>query len=110
LTDGIFSNQKSRFGLILEGLAMDDVGMFYGHLVYFMAIWYILWLFGIFYGYLVYFMVILVYLMVIWYILWLFGIFSPFWYANLSTTLPTQNYIAIARSRDLEFECRRGIT
>jgi hypothetical protein len=37
-------------------------------LVYFMAIWYILWLFGIFYGYLVYFMAI-------WYILWLFRIF-----------------------------------
>jgi hypothetical protein len=37
-------------------------------LVYFMAIWYILWLYGIFYGHLVYFMAI-------WYILWLFGIF-----------------------------------
>jgi hypothetical protein len=30
-----------------EGLAMEDVGIFYGHLVYFMAIWYILWPFGI---------------------------------------------------------------
>jgi hypothetical protein len=26
---------------------------FYGHLVYFMAIWYILWSFGIFYGHLI---------------------------------------------------------
>jgi hypothetical protein len=58
--DGIFSNQKSQFGQILEGLAMEDVDIFYGHLVYFTAIWYILWSFGKFYGYLVY--------------------FSPFWY------------------------------
>jgi hypothetical protein len=33
---------------------MEDFGMFYGHLVYCTAIWYILWSFGIFYGYLVY--------------------------------------------------------
>jgi hypothetical protein len=39
---------------------MEDVGIFYGHSVYFMAIWYILWLFGIFYGYLVYFSPVLV--------------------------------------------------
>jgi hypothetical protein len=32
---------------------MEDFGIFYGHLVYFVAIWYILWPFGIFYGYLV---------------------------------------------------------
>jgi hypothetical protein len=45
------------------------VGIFDGHLVYFMVIWYILVLFGIpVCGHLVYFMVI-------WYILWLFGIF-----------------------------------
>jgi hypothetical protein len=54
---------------------MDNVGKFYvhwgivyGYLVYFMAIWCILWLFGVFYGYLVYFMAI-------WCILWLFGMF-----------------------------------
>jgi hypothetical protein len=41
--------------------------------VYFMAIWYVSWLFGIFHGYLVYFMAI-------WYISWLFGMF-PFWNA-----------------------------
>jgi hypothetical protein len=52
LPDGIFSNQKSQFWLILEGLAMEDVGIFYDHLVYFTAIWYIMWPFGIFYGYL----------------------------------------------------------
>jgi hypothetical protein len=38
----------------LEGLAKEDVNMFYGHLVYFTAIWYI-------FGY-------LVYCVVIWYI------------------------------------------
>jgi hypothetical protein len=59
---------------------MDGVGIFYGHFVYFAAIWYSLLLFGILYGY-------LVYLVVNWYILWLFGIsyghlvyFSVFWY------------------------------
>jgi hypothetical protein len=46
-----FSNQKYQFG----GLVMDDVGLFYSHLVYFTAIWYILWPFGIFYDPLVYF-------------------------------------------------------
>jgi hypothetical protein len=38
---------------------MEDVGIFYCHLVYFTVIWYILWLFGF---------------------LWSFGIFFPFWY------------------------------
>jgi hypothetical protein len=37
----------------LQALAVEDVGIFHGHLVYFMAIWYILWPFGIFYGHLV---------------------------------------------------------
>jgi hypothetical protein len=35
LPDGILSNQKSQFGLILEGLAIEDVGIFYGYLVNF---------------------------------------------------------------------------
>jgi hypothetical protein len=45
---------------ILQGLAMDDVaifydhfGLFYGHWKYFMAIWNILWSFGIFFPVLV---------------------------------------------------------
>jgi hypothetical protein len=29
------SNQKTQFGQISEGIAMNDVGIFYGHLVYF---------------------------------------------------------------------------
>jgi hypothetical protein len=55
LPDGKFQNQKSQFGQILEGLAIKDVGIFYGRLVYFTAICYILWSLGISYGYLVYF-------------------------------------------------------
>jgi hypothetical protein len=35
LPDGLFSNQKSKFGKIVEGLAMEDVDIFYGHLVHF---------------------------------------------------------------------------
>jgi hypothetical protein len=41
LPDGLFSNQKSQIGKILEGIAMKDVDKFCGHLVYFKAIWYI---------------------------------------------------------------------
>jgi hypothetical protein len=40
----------------LEAFAMEDVGVFYGHLVYFMAIWYIFWPFSIINGHLVYFL------------------------------------------------------
>jgi hypothetical protein len=38
LPDGVFSNQKSKVRYILEGLAMEDVGKFNVHLVYFMDI------------------------------------------------------------------------
>jgi hypothetical protein len=55
LPDGLFSNQKSQFGYILEGLAMKNVGIFYDHLVYFTAIRNTLWPFGIVCGNLVYF-------------------------------------------------------
>jgi hypothetical protein len=53
--DSLFSNQKSQFGLILEGIGMENVGIFYGQLVYFSAIYYNLWQFGIVCGNLVYF-------------------------------------------------------
>jgi hypothetical protein len=52
LPDGIFSNQKSQFGSILEDLAKEDVDTFYCHLVYLRP-------FGIFCCDLVNFMVIL---------------------------------------------------
>jgi hypothetical protein len=45
LPDGLFSNQKSKFGEIFGDLAMEDVGIFYGHLVRFTAFCYILWSF-----------------------------------------------------------------
>jgi hypothetical protein len=41
---------------------MEDGGIFYGYLAYFMAIRYIWWPFGVFYGHLVHFVAI-------WYIL-----------------------------------------
>jgi hypothetical protein len=55
LPDGFFSNQRSQFGKILEGLAMGNLGTFYNHLVYVKAIGNIFWPFGIFCGNLVYF-------------------------------------------------------
>jgi hypothetical protein len=38
LPDGIFSNQKSQFFKVLEGLEMEDFGTNYGHLVHFSVI------------------------------------------------------------------------
>jgi hypothetical protein len=49
LPDGMhISNQKSQFGSILEALAVEDVGTFYGHLVHFTFIRYSLWPFGVY--------------------------------------------------------------
>jgi hypothetical protein len=42
-------------------------GIFFGHLVYFLVIWFIFWSFGM-------------YIFVIWYISWSFGIFLVIWY------------------------------
>jgi hypothetical protein len=50
-----FQTKNPNLGKLFEGLEMEDVGMFYGHLVYFTLIWSILWSFGICLGYLVYF-------------------------------------------------------
>jgi hypothetical protein len=38
LPDGLFLNQIYQFGYILEGLRLDNVNIFYGHLEYFMDI------------------------------------------------------------------------
>jgi hypothetical protein len=62
LPDGIFSNQKSQFGSILDGLLMEDVGIFMA--IYFSAKWCILHL-------------------AILYISWSFCTFFPFWYVVL---------------------------
>jgi hypothetical protein len=52
MPDGLFSNQKK----ILEGLAMENVGIYIdGLLVRFTVFCYILWTFGIVRGNLVYF-------------------------------------------------------
>jgi hypothetical protein len=50
-----FQTKNPKFGLILEGLAMENLGIFYDHLVYFTAIGNMLWPFGVFCGHLVYF-------------------------------------------------------
>jgi hypothetical protein len=47
--------KNNIFGNFFHGLAMENVGIFSGHLVCFTAIGYILWPFGIFNGYLIYF-------------------------------------------------------
>jgi hypothetical protein len=49
LPDGFFSDQKSQFGYILEGLRKDNVVIYSGHLEYFTTIGYILWSFDIFF-------------------------------------------------------------
>jgi hypothetical protein len=50
----ILSKQKIPIGVIFGGSGNGKC-IFYGHLVYFMAVWYILWPFGIFCGRLVHF-------------------------------------------------------
>jgi hypothetical protein len=62
LPDGLVSDQNSQFGYILEGLAIEDVGVFYAHLIY------------LFYGNLIYFMAIWYIFQTIWYIFWQFGV------------------------------------
>jgi hypothetical protein len=52
-----FQTEKAQIGQILEGLAKEGIGicilwqlgLLYGQTVYFVAIWYILWLFVIFF-------------------------------------------------------------
>jgi hypothetical protein len=46
---------KPKIGQILQGLAMEDDGIFYGHSVHFTVYCYILWTFGTVCGKLVYF-------------------------------------------------------
>jgi hypothetical protein len=50
LPDGLFLNQKAKFGLLLEGLAMEDVGIFGGPFVHFTVFCHILWTLGIVHG------------------------------------------------------------
>jgi hypothetical protein len=55
LPDGIFLNQKSQFGIVLESLLVEDAGIFCGLLAIFSAYWYILRQIVMFCGHLVYF-------------------------------------------------------
>jgi hypothetical protein len=48
LPGGLFPDQKSQFGKLLEGLRWEYVDIFYGLLEYFIGIWDILWPFGTF--------------------------------------------------------------
>jgi hypothetical protein len=41
LPDGIFSDQKSQFGFILGGFENKNVCVFYGHLEFFKATWFV---------------------------------------------------------------------
>jgi hypothetical protein len=66
-----FQTKNPNLGNFWEGPAMEDIGIFYGHLVCFVDIWSILWAFGLFYGHLVY--LHLVYFIDIWSILQPFG-------------------------------------
>jgi hypothetical protein len=71
LPDGIyiFHADRDNLGKFWKALERNILlyympfGTFYGHLIHFKAMWYILWPFGIFYGHLVY--------------LWSFDIFFP---------------------------------
>jgi hypothetical protein len=53
LPDGLFSNQKSQCVQTLECLRLEIFEIFYGHLEYFMDIWYILCTFCTFFPVLV---------------------------------------------------------
>jgi hypothetical protein len=75
LPDGIFSHQKCQFWYLLKGLGTEKCGGFRRYLVFILLI-------GIFYVHLVYFMAI-------WFFGGYFGIFFPLWFIlpreNLAT-------------------------
>jgi hypothetical protein len=50
-----FQTKNPYLGYFWEGLAMEDDGMFYGHLVHFTVFCYILWTLGIVHDNLVHF-------------------------------------------------------
>jgi hypothetical protein len=52
LPDGYFQTKNQNLGKFWR-VAMEDIGIFYVHLVYLTAICHFLWTFGIFPGYLV---------------------------------------------------------
>jgi hypothetical protein len=72
----VFANQISLFVYILEGLGVENVGIFYGHWVYFVVFWYILLPLGIFYSHVVFLWPFIFYIV----IFLSFGAFFQFWY------------------------------
>jgi hypothetical protein len=73
---------------------MENLGIFYDHLVYFTAIGNILWPFGIFYGHLVYFMAI-------WYTYFLpctYFVTGKIWQAWLPQKLATFAFLVLTNS------------
>jgi hypothetical protein len=56
MPDGLYSKQKSQFAS--EGIILENVDIFYGHLEYFTEIWDILRKCGIFYGHFIHFVFI----------------------------------------------------
>jgi hypothetical protein len=62
-----FQTKNANLGKLSMVIVLDHASIFYGHLVYYTAIWYIKRPFGILNGHLVYYTAIL----------WSFGKFSP---------------------------------
>jgi hypothetical protein len=48
----VYFQTKNPIWVILQGLEMEEVGTFYGNLIYFTDIWHNLWQFDLFYGHL----------------------------------------------------------
>jgi hypothetical protein len=96
LPDGLFSNQNSQFGKILEGLAMENLGIFYDHLVYFRPIGSILWSFGIF--------------VVIWYISPHFGILYQDKSGNPATDCVPFFFLPSRTALYIIIKCRLSVT
>jgi hypothetical protein len=86
LPDGMFSNQKSKFGKIFEGLGMKKNGIFYGHLEYIMAILYSLWPFGN--------------LVAVWYISPRFGIKNKEKSGNPTWRIKQRRFVSTAKQDD----------
>jgi hypothetical protein len=79
---------------------MEDIGIFYGHLVYFTAIWSILLPFGLFYCHLVYFTAIWSILLPFGiHTLWPFGILMVIWYISPVLVYGTKENLANLRPR-----------
>jgi hypothetical protein len=71
-----FHIKTPNLGIFWKALEVENVGIFYDHLEYVTAIWYI-------------------FIMAIWYSLWSFGIYFPFWFVLTMATLPTTRLTSV---------------